>query len=96
MTQEIKCSANQNLGVILRAARVELEQKNDVVISGLGAAMSACVIVSGRLEKDGLCSIAKIESNTLVLKGSRNEDREVPQLRVHLLPSNTNAAVASN
>ncbi len=82
---EIKCSANQNLGVVLRAARVELEQKHDVVISGLGAAMSSCVIVAGRLEKDGLCKITKIESNTLILKGSKNEDREVPQLRVHLL-----------
>ena len=90
MTQEIKCSANQNLGVILRAARVELEQKQEVVISGLGAAMSACVIVSGRLEKDGLCNITKVESNTLMLKGSRNEDREVPQLRVHLVPTAAN------
>ena len=85
-THEIKCSANQNLGVILRAARVELEQRKEVVVSGLGAAMSACVIVAGRLEKDGLCQVVKVESNTLVLKGSRNEDREVPQLRVHLTP----------
>ena len=81
---EIKCSLNQNLGVILRAARLELEAGREVVFSGLGAAMASCVTASGRLVKDNVGKVVKLETNTLTLKGNNDQDRQVPQLRVFM------------
>ena len=86
--REIKCSTKQNIGLFLRNGRLALlgggaaPPSDNVVFSGLGAAIPVCIATACRLEKDMIAIIQKVETAMLEIKGEQGKVRNVCQLRV--------------
>ena len=89
--REIKCSTKQSLSNILRSGRQallgggvrDLPATENIVFSGLGAAVPVCISVANRLERDSICRITGIQTGMKEVTSEDGRVRNVCQLKVY-------------